>query len=163
MEELTNRQFFIFHRKNNCQEVFNNCIQCQAKKKISPPMLNFENQTKSTHAGTFFNKDVVLRNSQKILLLRDNLTSFSQTKFVDNEQKETLREGLISLVFRIKANMEITVRVNAHSSFKALKDDKILSDNDIKLQVGDEKNVNMNAVAEKGIQELHEEIVKNLP
>ena len=112
------------------------------------------------HAGTFFNADVLQRNKQKILLLRDNLTSFTQTKFVDNEQKETLREGLISLIYRIKPNMKIIVRVDPHSSFKGLKSDNTLADYDIKLDIGDEKNKNKKEVAEKAIQELHEEIVK---
>ena len=160
MEEITKRNFFIFDRKKLCQEVFTNCIQCQAGKKISPNMLNFEVQTKSEHAGTFFNADVIQRNTQKILLLRDNLTSFTQTKFVENEQKDTLREGLICLIYRIKPNMKIIVRVDPHSSFKALENDKILAECDIQLDLGDEKNKNKNGVAEKGIQELHEEIVK---
>ena len=112
------------------------------------------------HAGTFFNADVLQRNKQKILLLRDNLTSFTQTKFVDNEQKETFREGLISFIYRIKPNMTKIVRVDPHSSFKGLKSDNTLADYDIKLDIGDEKNKNKNGVAEKAIQELHEEIVK---
>jgi hypothetical protein len=160
MEEITKRQFFLFNSKQVCQEVFNNCIQCQAGKKISPNMLSFENQTKPSHAGTFFNADVIKRNTQKILMLRDNLTSFTQTKFVDNEQKETLREGLISLIYRIKPNMKIKVRVDPHSSFRALKTDKLLNECDIELEIGDEKNKNKNGVAEKAIQEMHEEIVK---
>ena len=60
-------------------------------------------------------------------------------KFVDNEQKETLREGLISLIYRIKPNMKIIVRVDPHSSFKGLKSDNTLADYDIKLDIGDEK------------------------
>ena len=56
--------------------------------------------------------------------------------------------------------MNITVRVDPHSSFKALQDDKILKECNITLEIGDEKNKNKNGVAEKAIQELHDEIVK---
>ena len=88
------------------------------------------------------------------------MTSFTQTKFVENEQKEFLREGLVSLIYRIKPNMKIKVKVDAHSSFEALKDDKTLKECNIELELGDEKNKNKKGVAEKAIQELHEEIVK---
>ena len=160
LEELTRRHFFIFHRKKLCQDVVNSCMRCQAEKKMSPQMLSFQTETKSENAGTFFNADVIQRCSQRILVVRDNLTSFTQTIFIPNEQKETLRENLISIIYRIKPNMNITVRVDPHSSFKALQDDKILKECNITLEIGDEKNKNKNGVAEKAIQELHDEIVK---
>jgi hypothetical protein len=50
--------------------------------------------------------------------------------------------------------MTSTVRVDCHSSFKALKEDKILKDLGINLQIGKEKNKNKNGVPEKVVKEL---------
>ena len=106
---------------------------------------------------------MLVRSKQKILLVRDNLTSFTQTKSVLSEQKEDLRTGLITMLYFIKMNKKTTVRVDPHSSFKSLKHDKILEEHGIALEIGDEKNLNKNSVAEKGIQELEEELVKLAP
>ena len=46
----------------------------------------------------------------------------------------------------MKPNMTRTVRDDCHSSFKALKEDKILKDLRINLQLGIEKNKNKNGV-----------------
>ena len=50
--------------------------------------------------------------------------------------------------------------MDLHPSFQALKGDKILDEHEVSLEIGDEKNVNKNSVAEKGIQELEEELRK---
>ena len=55
------------------------------------------------------------------------------------------------------------IRVDTHTSFQALQEDKILEDNKIKLVVGNEKNVNKNSVAEKAIQELEDKLAKLSP
>ena len=46
----------------------------------------------------------------------------------------------------MKQNMTSSVRDDCHSSFKALKEDKILKDLRINLQLGIEKNKNKNGV-----------------
>ena len=92
--------------------------------------------------------------------MRDNLTSYTQTKLVPSENKDDLRSGLVCLIYPIKLNMSSVVRVDPHSSFRALKDDKHLQNMGIFLEVGQEKNSNKNGVAEKAIQELEEEIKK---
>ena len=160
MLELTKRKFFIFDIKKVAQEVFNNCIKCMADKKIRPMITNLETQTRAECPGTFLNADVLKRNKQKILVLRDNLTSFTQTKFVPSESKDDLRSGLISLTLPFKPKMKAVIRVDPHSSFESLSKDKTLEEFDIELEIGDEKNINHNGVAEKAIQELEEEILK---
>ena len=132
-------------------------MQCTARKKISQEIVKLETQTKPSKPGEFCNADVLIRDKRKILVVRDNLTSFTQTKFIDSEKKEDLRSGLASLINPIKSNTVTTIRVDPHLSFKALKD-KLLKQINITLEIGHEKNPNKNAVAEKAIQELEEEI-----
>ena len=161
--ELIKRKYFIFDVRKIIEEVHNKCLRCASRKKISPSIVSLQTETKSQCPGTYCNADVLVRSKQKILLVRDNLTSFTQTKIVPTEQKEDLRTGLITMLYFIKMNRKATVRVDPHSTFKSLKDDKILKEHGITLDIGDEKNVNKNSVAEKGIQELEEELVKLAP
>ena len=134
---------------------------CEAMKKIPKETLDYQTETKPERAGVFFNADVLQESGMKILVLRENLTSFTETMFVKNEQKPTIREALIILTSKLRADQQITIRVDAQSSLKALKLDKILAEEDINLDVGSAKN--KNSVAEKAIRELREEIVKLSP
>ena len=153
MKLLVRRKFFFFNIGKLTETVFNNCLQCTARKKLSQEIVKLETQTKQSKPGEFCNADVLLRDKRKILVVRDNLTSFTQTKFIDSEKKEDLRSGLASLINPIKSNTVTTVRVDPHSTFKALKEDKLLKQINITLEIGHEKNLNKNTVAEKAIQE----------
>ena len=91
------------------------------------------------------------------------MTSFTLTKIIQSEQKEDLKTGLISLLYRIKPNQLTVIRVDPHSSFVSLKEDAVLLEYGIQLEIGHEKNINKNGVAEKSIQELEAELVKISP
>ena len=90
-------------------------------------------ETKASAACVFFNADVLVDSGQKILVIRDNLTSFTDALFVKNEQKPTLRDGLTILSTRLRSNVGVTIRVDSQSSLKSLRDDRILADDEIQL------------------------------
>ena len=85
MLELTKRKYYIFNREKVIQEVCNICLQCAARKKMSPSLVSLKTETKSDCPGTYCNADVLVRNKQKIILLRDNLTSITLTKIIESE------------------------------------------------------------------------------
>ena len=124
---------------------------------------SYDTETKTTVPGTFYIADVLIQNKMKILVVRENLTSFKQTNFIQDEKKDTLLEGLVEVICRFKPVMKTIVRVDSHASFKALKDDATLKDVGIVMELVNEKNVNKNGLAEKAIQELKEEFLKVNP
>ena len=140
MLELTKQKFYIFDVKTVIKNIYDNCIPCAARKKIPQSLSQLETQTKSSCPGTYCNADILKRNKQKILVLRDNLTSYTLTKLVNSETKDDLRAGNISLTLPMKPNMTTTIMVDPHTSFVSLKDNKLLKENGIKLQFGHEKN-----------------------
>ena len=73
---------------------------------------------------------------KKILLIRDNSTSFTQTKIIQTEQQD-LRTGLITMLYFIKMNKNTMVQVDPHSSFKTFKNDNTLEEHGITLEIGD--------------------------
>ena len=64
---------------------------------------------------------------------------FTETEFIENEGEETLRENLVSFIYRMKPYITIKVRVNAHSSFKSFGHDEVLNKFNIQLVIGDNK------------------------
>ena len=67
------------------------------------------------------------------------------------------------MVYNLRITSSTVVRVDLHSSFQALENEEILEDHQIKIEIGHEKNINKNSVAERAIQELEEELVKISP
>ena len=81
------------------------------------------------------------------------------------KKKDTLLSTLIELVIHLKPlySSQITVRVDPAPGFTSLKTDPLLAENGILLDVGRSKNANKNPVAERAVQELEYEIVKQNP
>ena len=164
MLKLFNRNFFMLNAADVIKEVTGRCeYPCKAMKKIPKETFDYQTETKPEEAGVFFNADVLKESGQKIFVLRENLTSFTETMFVKDETKPILREAIIILTSKLRSNKNITVRVDAQSSLKALKEDRFITDEKIQLDVGSAKNKNKNSVAEKCIREIREEIVKLSP
>ena len=132
-------------------------------KKLPKEAFEYQTETKVNEAGVYFNGDVLREAGQKIFTLRDNLTSFTESKLVKDESKTTLREAIIILTSKMRSNKMITIRVDAQSSLKSLKNDSFIKDEGITIDVGSSKNKNKNSVAEKCIRELREELVKLSP
>ena len=134
---------------------------CQAMKVIPKESLSYSTNTKPATAGSDLNADVLIDFGQKILVVRDNLTSFTDAKFIKDESKLTLRDALFILSSKLRNNVQATnIRVDSHSTFKSLKNDEALQKENITLDLGSAKNVNKNSVAEKSINELRTELLK---
>ena len=161
--ESTKRKFFIFELNKIAQKVVEDCKLCSSRKRLPKDLVTFDTGTKAEIPGTFFNADVLNIQKRKILVIRDNLTSFTQTKMIPNEQKDSLRDALIEVIYRLKPNLECVVRVDCHPSFQSLMKDKLLKRYGILLELGNAKNPNKNGVAEKAIQELEHELKKENP
>ena len=136
---------------------------CKAMKKLPKETFEHQTETKPEEAAIYFNADVLKEASQKIFVLRENLTSFTETKFVKDETKQTLREAIIVLTSKLRSDKGIVIRVDAQSSLKALKEDRVIKSEQIEIDVGTAKNKNKNSVAEKCIRELREEILRISP
>ena len=101
LSESAKQKFFIFDLNTIAEKVVRECKLCESTKKLPKEAIKFRTDTKTDVPGTFFNADVLNMNKKKILVLRDNLTSFTQTKFIENEKKETLRNGLVEIIYRL--------------------------------------------------------------
>ena len=88
LSESAKRKFFIFDLNTIAEKVVRECKLCESTKKLPKEAIKFRTDTKTDVPGTFFNADVLNMNKKKILVLRDNLTSFTQTKLIENENRD---------------------------------------------------------------------------
>ena len=108
---------------------------------------------------------MVKRNSQKIFIIRETVTSYTTAEIVTNETKACVTESLIKLcnLFRPSTASQITIRLDpapAHQSmFISLKSNSLLSQNNINLEIGRTLNKNKNPVIDKAIRELVRELL----
>ena len=95
------------------------------------------------------------RAGQCILILRETLSSYAVTRLIDNEQHQTFRDAILSLVTEMRSCCgSVEVRVDNASGLKALESDSVLKSHDIMLVFGETKNVNKNPVAEYVVKDL---------
>ena len=146
------------------QKVFDTCeTPCQAFRILPKELFSYKTETTPDKAGQHCNTDVMEESGQKILFMRENLTSFTETLFIKNQTKPVLRETIIILASKLKIGSKLIIRVDGQSSLVSLRIDAALKDLNVYLEIGHPKNANKNAVADKTIRELREQIVKLSP
>ena len=91
------------------------------------------------------------------------MTSFTTGCLLENERHDTLRDGLIQLIvgLHLLDGLPATIRVDPAPGFTALRNDESLRGINLVLDIGRNKNVNKNPVAEKAIAELESEILQD--
>lgn len=82
-----------------------------------------------------------------------------------DERPETLRDALIGLCVQLRSfeGPPAIVRTDSAPGFKALVDDVSLCHHGIAIEIGDATNRNKNPVAERSIQELENELLRQDP
>jgi hypothetical protein len=115
--------------------------------------------------GTTFAADVLKCNRQLILVLRETVSSYTSACLVASEQAESLRDGLVQLCVPMIPldGPPAVVRVDPGPGFNSLRNDKLLASLRIRVEVGERKNKNKNPVAEKAVQELEDELLRQNP
>jgi hypothetical protein len=91
------RGLFIFNRKEVSKVIYERCLQCKLRRNVSPSLLTPQTRTQAERPEIHGDANILVRNGQQILLLRNSLTSYTLTKILLSEQKADLRKGLIEL------------------------------------------------------------------
>ena len=115
--------------------------------------------------GKRFSADVIKREKQLILFMKEYVSSYSDACFIPSEKADSLQDGIVRLMarFRAPSGPPVILRVDPGKGFESLAANKSLSKLHITLELGAPKNKNHNPVAEKGISEFHAEVVRITP
>ena len=162
---LFSREFFCLDMDSIARMVTDQCHVCTSLKKLPTIYHQQSTSVPENIIGSKFSADIVNRFSQCILLLRESITSFTVGTIVKDEKAATLRDGLLLLTSRLRSQQgpSAIIRTDPASSFRSLVGDELLQKYNLQIQLGDEKNINKNPIAESSIQELHHELKKLQP
>lgn len=100
--------------------------------------------------GSSFTADVMSRERQNFLVLRECVTSYTFTKLLESE---------LTQVHPLDSPFAI-IKTDPAPGFKAIVKVELLTRHRIAIELGRPKNMNKNPVAERAIQELEVEILR---
>lgn len=165
LRQVVKRYFFALNLDAALQAVSQSCHQCASLRKISHSTIPQSCETYPTIVGSHFAADVLKRSRQLILVLREHITSYTAACIIVDERKVTLRDGLVQLSAELRPieGPVALIRTDPAPGFVSLVNDSSLAHHHISLEIGSAKNVNKNPVAEKAIQELVQEFLRNDP
>ena len=140
------------------------CDQC-ASLRVLPKVLIEDTSTPPKCFGSNFAADVLERESQKILILREGVTQFTRATIIDDQKKDTLRQALLSLLLDLLPDTGTEVRLDAATAFHSLEiesltSDTLLSKLGVRLVIGRTLNKNKNPIAENAVKEIQKEILR---
>ena len=157
LKQMFDKYFFGVGVANIIEDKSNNCQTCSSMKKLPSNNL-FTTSTNASSPGTHFGCDIIKRAKQKILVVRDQFSSYTVADFVIDETCETLEENVIKLLTPIRHPDKVIVRTDQAAGFTKASKSVKLKDLNIEIELGNSLNKNSNAVVDKGIQELEKEI-----
>ena len=133
-------------------------------KHIPEEIHNFKPNEVPDHPGQSFTVDILRTACKKIMVVVENFSGFIVTDFVNSEKREDILDGLIRLISPFKSGLLTRVRVDQAPAFKSLVQRKVEIDEiGFDLELGEAKNKNANAIVDRKIQELEQEIKKCSP
>ena len=162
---LAQRYFFILDLEKTLEVISEACHTCAALRKVPSTLTPQSTSSPPEAIGSLFSADIIKRARQCILAIRESVTSYTVTQLVENERSETLREALIRLLIEMcpMHPPAAVVRTDPAPGFQSLISDKLLEHHNIQIELGRVKNKNKNPIADKCVQELENELLRQEP
>ena len=159
------REFFCLDLDSIAKKITEQCYTCASLKTVPA---TYHQQTTSEPGniiGCKFSADVIRRFSQFILIVRENITSYSDGLLINDEKGETLRNGLLTIMSRLRSPIgpKAIIRTDPASGLRSLVGDKSLERFNLQIELGECKNINHNPVAESTIRETQAELIRLQP
>ena len=132
------------------------CTHCTSLKSIPSHLYPQSSTPPPDKIGVSFSLDVMRRYRQYAVILRETISSFTLTDLIENEQHITLLNAIIALYAGVctLGDGGATIRVDPAPGLRALVNDRVCKEHGIVIELGAEKNINKNPVAEHAIKEL---------
>ena len=162
LSKVFGRYYFGLNLDAVATNVLNSCETCNALKKLPKEVILQSSTPSADQPGQLFSADVVRRDRQKILVVRDVHSSFTLGSLMPDETSATLRTHLLNDTALFRLN-PAEVRVDNAPGFVGLQNDPILKQHGVSLDFGRVKNKNKTAVVDKAIQEFEQELLKAAP
>ncbi|CAC5376647.1 unnamed protein product [Mytilus coruscus] len=147
------RHFYAIEMQKAVEQASDSCHTCASLKRFPKNVLEQSSEDPPDLVGISFVADVLKRNRQLILVVRETVTSYTSTCFIQDEKLGSLRDGLIHLLIPLKPlnGPSVVIRVDPAPGFRPLCNDSYLKQLNISIEIGRVKNQNKNPVGDKAI------------
>ena len=167
LQKMCAKYFYAPGHTAIIDEISTNCTTCSRLRQL-PTEIFSESTTQTSSFGSNFSADIIRREGQKILLIREKLSQFTLTALVPDETADSLRDGLFSKILELIPASGATVQVDNAPGFQTLATESnapgsLLQKFHIKIELGRSLNINKNPIAENGIKEFHKECLRLQP
>ncbi|KAK3096607.1 hypothetical protein FSP39_001634 [Pinctada imbricata] len=165
LKSVVSRYFYALNMDKAIESVTAGCHTCASLLKAPHVLQPQSSSDPPAGVGYQFAADVMRRERQLILVVREYITSFTASTLIESERHDSLREGLIKLCIEMRPldGPFSVIRSDPAPGFAALIDDQLMKQQRLVIEIGRIKNKNKNPVAERAIQELEEEILRSDP
>ena len=164
-EMVVKRYLYFLDLDKAVSRVSDGCHSCAAIGSSPTARIDQSTSPPPDAIGRSFATDVIKRSRQLIFLLLETVTSYFSSVSLEDERHQTLCNaiGKLYLEFRPMDGPTAVIRTDPPHGFKALVDDPLLKKHRIKIELGQAKNPNKNPVAERAVQELELELLRQEP
>ena len=162
LKQVVRQYFYAINLDDSIDTVSNACDVCNSLKFVPTGLCVQSTSAPPSTVGSFFAFDVLKRERQLIAILGETVTSYTATSFTSSESNTDLQEALIVLSAKLKG-LSAEIRVDPAPGLASLRNDQSLKEHGIVVDIGREKNLNKNPVAERAVQELEQELLKMQP
>ena len=164
---VMNKHFYMPGYLAVLEEISANCLHCQSMKLLPKVLIPSQEPDINVFASRF-SADVLERSSQRIMVVREELTQMVLTDSIPDQTATSLKESLIKLVTPFVSDQGTIVRTDGAAAFSrlasdAMDEDDVLHRAGIKLEIGRVTNKNKNSQAENAIKLLEKEILRYRP
>ena len=167
LTKLVVRHFYTPGYQRIIDEVVNSCETCTALRQL-PKEIFSESTGTIDGLGSHFSADVIERNQQNILIVREKLSSFTFTRFIKDQTAETLKQALITMILDMVPHSGTVVQVDCATAWQTLANESTTEKSQLKrlnitIELGRHHNTNKNPVSDNACKEFHKEVLRIKP
>ena len=162
LSKVVKRYFWGINMDSNIEHTSQSCHLCASLRKVPKSLIPETTSDPPESVGCSFAADIMVRERQKILVVREYVTSLTRAALLPSEKHDDIRTAIVSLIHDIIPldGPLAVIRTDNAPGFQSLVDDQFLVENRIRVDLGRIKNLNRNPVAERAVQELGAEILR---
>ena len=144
------------------ENITSSCTHCASLRKLPHFVQEQSTCDPPDSVGTSFAADVMKRQKQLILIVRECVTSYTMACIIEDERAETLRNALLRLCLELRPldGPPAVIRTDPAPGFQSIANDDFLAAHRLCIELGRTKNVNKNPVAEHAVQEVNDHILR---
>ena len=165
LKMVVKRYLFALDLDKAVSRFSDGCHSCAALRNSPTARIDQSTPPPPDAIGRSFAADVIKRSCQLIFVLRETVTSYSSSLLLEDERHQTLRNAIVKLCLEIQPmdGRPAVIRTDPAPGFKALVNDPLLEKHRITIELGQAKNPNKNPIAERAVQELETELLRQEP